>query len=252
MSNNFACLCDDFYLDMFVNTELDLPYQRDTVSAFLERLQKTYPSMQSFYRSEKSEYCMEEDRSTGNYRWVTLDSDRIGSGAVNPASLTDIYSQDELILELIPYMLGVNNLDVHCLDVTIGMDFDCSCNHDEVIAEAFFSSGAFGSLFELPTAKPIGLSPTVVLALTEDNRTQARIVIESKTSGYEPGKQRQTEDEPITLSISIRAFPSPKEKFETISSFRHQRELLEELMSEKIIPNFVQPLTSVIAQKRLK
>jgi len=31
MSNAYSSLCDDFYLDMYVNTELELPTQRDTV-----------------------------------------------------------------------------------------------------------------------------------------------------------------------------------------------------------------------------
>ena len=45
MANGYASLCDDFYLDMFVNTELELPFESDTVLAFFERIQKQYPTM---------------------------------------------------------------------------------------------------------------------------------------------------------------------------------------------------------------
>lgn len=251
MSNSYSSLCDDFYLDMYVNTEIDLPNQSDTILAFFERIQKQFPAMGCFYRRGNNDYCLEEDRDDGRYRWVSLENDRIGSGVVNPSVFTDAYNQDRLILELMPYMLGVSHLGVDCLDVTFGMDFDYAGNHDEVIAEAFFSSTAFGSLLELPGARPAGLSPAMVVALGPDYRTQARISIESKTSVYEHGRQQSEQDEAISLSFTIRQYPRGMEKFDPLKSFEHQCHLAEELMAERIIPRFVGPLMDVITQKRL-
>ena len=251
MSNSYSSLCDDFYLDMHINTELDLPMERDTILAFFERIQKQFPSMGCFYRRENNEYCLEEDHNAGQYRWVTLETDRIGSGVVNPSSFEDAYRQDKLVLELVPYMLGVNHLDIDSLDVTFGMDFDYRGSHDEVIAEALFGSTAFNCLLDLPSAKPIGFSPAVVMALSDDCLIQARINVESKTSLYEPGGKRQSSDEAISLSFTIRRYPASTGKFDALKSFEYQCRLAEELMAEKIIPNFVQPLTETIAQKRL-
>lgn len=251
MSSSYSSLCDDFYLDMYVNTELDLPDQRDTVLAFFEQIQKRFPSMGCFYRREKNEYCLEEDRSSGQYRWVTLETDRISSGVVNPASFEDAYCQDRLVIELMPYMLSVNHLDIDSLDVTFAMDFDYAGNHDEVIAEALFGQSAFNCLLDLPSAKPIRFSPAVVLALSDDSRTQGRISVESKTSIYEPGEKVQAAEESISLSFTIRQYPSSAEKFDALESFQKQCRLAEELMAEKIVPNLVRPLTNVIAQKRL-
>ena len=106
MANGYSSLCDDFYLDMFVNTELDLSLQSDTILAFFERIQKHYPTMGCFARRENSEYCLEEDHNSGQYRWVSLETDRVGSGIVNPVEFEEVYSQDKFILGLIPYMLG--------------------------------------------------------------------------------------------------------------------------------------------------
>ena len=252
MSNGYTTLCDDFYLDMYINTELDLPTERDTILAFFERIQKQFPSMCSFYRRDNNEYCLEEDRNSGRYRWITLEVDRIGSGVVNPANFEDAYSQDRLVLELVPYMLGVNHLDIDSLDVTFAMDFDCAGNHDEIIAEALLAQSAFSCLLDLPSARPIGFSPSVVIALSDDYRTQARIGLESKTSVLENGKQNYKSDEAISLFFTIRQYPSSTEKFDALKSFENQCLLAEELMDEKIFPNFVQPLSSVIAEKRLK
>ncbi len=64
-------------------------------------------------------------------------------------------------------------------------------------------------------------------------------------------KKSYKSNEAISLSFTIRQYPQPKGKFDTAASFKRQCQLAEELMTEKIIPNFVQPLTNVISQKRL-
>ena len=248
---SYSSLCDDFYVEMCINTELDLPTQRDTVLAFFERIQKQFPSMGRFYRRENNDYCLEEDRSLGQYRWVTLETDRIGSGVVNPSSFEMAYRQNRLVLELVPYMLSVSHLDIDSLDVIFAMDFDCIGSHDEVIAEAFFGSTAFGCLLDLPRAKPIGFSPAVVVALSDDSYTQGRISIESKTSVYEPHKKDRSPDEAISLSFTVRQYPPTAGRFDPLKSFDHQARLAEEIMAEKIVPNFVLPLTETIAQRRL-
>ena len=251
MSNSYSSLCDNFYIDMYINTELDLPTERDTILTFFERVQRQFPSMCCFYRRENNEYCLEEDRNAGQYRWINLEIDRIGSGIVNPSNFEDAYSQDRLVLELAPYMLGVNHLDIDSLDVTFAMDFDYIGSHDEIIAEALFAQTAFSCLLDLPSASPVSFSPAVVVALSDDCRTQARIGVESKTGVVESEKRKYKSDEAISLFFTIRQYPSSTEKFDALKSFERQCRLAEELMAEKIVPNFVQPLTNIIAQKRL-
>ena len=249
--DNYNLICDDFYVDMVINTELDLPTERDTVLAFFERIQKQFPTMGCFYRTAKNEYCLEEDVNCSRYRWVTLQKNRIASGAVNPATFEDAYCQGRLLIELAPYMLSVNHLDINSLDVAFTMDFDYVGSHDEVIAEALFGSGPFGCLLELPGAHAVDFSPSVVVALSDDGLTQARISVESKTCTNEPGRQRHRSDQAISLTFTVRQYPSGARKFDALKSFARQCRLAEELMTEKIVPNFAQPLTNVIAQKRI-
>ena len=234
MSNSYSSFCDDFYLDMYIGTELELPSQRDTVLTFFERIQKQFSSMCCFYRRDDGTFCLEENRSTGQYRWVTLETDRIGSGMVNPSSLEQAYIQDRLVLELAPYMLSVSHLDISWLDVTLGMYFDFTGSSDEVIAEALFGSSAFNCLFDMPGAKPIGLSPAVVVAISEDCRTQARISVEPKARIYEPEEMGEVAGEGVGLSFTIRQYPSSTKKFDALKSFEYQCRLGEEFMSEKI------------------
>ena len=250
MANAYSSICDDFFLDTFVNTELDLPVQSDTVLAFFERIQKQYPTMGCFSRRENNEYCLEEDHRSGQYRWVSLELDRVGSGVVNPSDIAEVYAQDKFILELVPYMLGISHLDVDSLDVTFACDFYCVGGHDQVIAEALGSS-AFNCLLDLPGARAIDHSPSIVIALSADCRTQARISVESRTSIFDPDKLPPSLEEPITLSFTVRQYPSGSAKFDVLESFEQQCRLAEELMADRIIPNLVHPLINVIAQKRI-
>ncbi len=250
MANGYSSLCDDFYLDMFVNTELDLSLQSDTVLAFFERLQKQYSTMGCFTRRENTEYCLEEEHSSGQYRWVALEADRVSSGIVNPVEFAEVYNQDKFILGLIPYMLGISHLDVDSLDVTYAMDFFCAGNHDQIIAEALGSS-AFNCLLDIPLTKAIDHSPEIVVALSEDCRTQARICVESRTSIFDPDKPPQTLEEAISLSFTVRQYRAVSGKFDMLESFDRQCMLADELMADKIVPNLVHPLINVIAQKRL-
>jgi hypothetical protein len=249
--DSYSSLCDDFYIDMYVNTELDLPTERDTILTFFDRIQKQFPGMGRFCRRDNGEYCLEEDHGAGRYRWVNLEVDRIGSGIVNPASCEEAYQQDKLILELMPYMLGVTPLDVDSLDLSFSMDFDCAGNHDEIIAEALFGTSAFGGLLDWPNVRPIVYSPAMVISMSDDDYTQARVSIESKTSLYEPGeKESQNSEESITLTLTVRQYPRPNERFDPVASFERQCQIVEELMAERIVRYFVQPLTEVIAQRR--
>lgn len=247
--NNYNLLCDDFFVDMHINTKLDLPKQRDTILAFFERIQKQYPAMGNFYRRNNN-YYLEESSTTGHYRWIALEQDRVGSGTVNPAEAAEAYKQHKLVLELVPYMLGVSHLDIYSLDVTFGMDFDYNGSHDEVIAEALLGSGSFSCLLDIPS-KPVDFSPAMVVALTDDCRTQARVNVESKTGSFEPDDREKTADKAISLLVTIRQFPQTDRKFDATKSFEKQCRLAQEVMDEKIVPNFVQPLINVITQKRI-
>jgi len=249
-ANSYSSLCDDFYVDLYVNTELDLPTERDTVLTFFERIQKQFPTMGRFLRRDNNDYYLEEDHAAGIYRWISLEGDRIGSGMANPSTFEEAYRQDRLVLELMPYMLGVTPLDVDSIDLSFAMDFDCAGHHDEIIAEALFGASAFNGLLDLPHSKPIVFSPSMVVSLSQDMRTQVRVSVESKTSVYEPGEKEASREDAITLSLTVRQFPSPEAKFDALASFENQCQLAEGLMAERIVHHFVQPLTEVIAQRR--
>ena len=103
---------------------------------FFERIQKKYPTMRKFYCREKRDFVLEEDKDRGQYRWATVETRRVCSGQVNPASIDSAMEQHKLVLELAPFMLSVSPLDCEALDLLFGFDFTYRGNHNQLVAEA--------------------------------------------------------------------------------------------------------------------
>ena len=85
--NKYSSNCDEFYVNMHLNTEMDLPQNRESVLHFFEQLQKRFPKMSNFYTRERGEFSLEEEKESGQYRWVATEPKRLCSGAVNPDSI---------------------------------------------------------------------------------------------------------------------------------------------------------------------
>ena len=54
--NLYADLADDYYCNMNLSTEMALPNGRETVLGFLERVQKSYPSLRNFFQRENGDF----------------------------------------------------------------------------------------------------------------------------------------------------------------------------------------------------
>jgi hypothetical protein len=247
---SFGSFCDGLFVDMCISTQLELPSSRETVLAFFERLQKQIPEMNNFARRDNGDYVLEQETDGQRDRWVALEADRIIAGCADPDTLEEPYELHTQVLELIPYMLGVSPLDVDAMDVTFAMDFDYQGNHDEVIAEALLNGSAFGALFEAAQSKAVSCCPSMVIALSDDCRLQARVALESRSNAFDVRGDKFKSDEPISLYFAVRRYPKPTPEFNMVQAYREQCRIAENMMFETIIPNFVQPLNSAIAQRR--
>ena len=108
--SRYGSLADDYYLNMNLNTEMDLPQSREGVLHFFEQVQKQYPNMRNFSNRDRNEFVLEEEKDGGNYRWTAIETRRVCSGYVNPSNIEDAMSQHKLILELVPYALSISPL----------------------------------------------------------------------------------------------------------------------------------------------
>jgi hypothetical protein len=239
---------DDFYVNMNLNTEMELPTGRDTVLHYFEQMKKAFPGLTKFYTKENGDLVLEGDKDEGQYRWLAIEPKRLCSGAVNPESLEDAYRQHEMVLDVAPHLLSLSLLDCEALDVMYGFDFTFEGNHDEVVAEALGASSAMEGLLEVPGARVVNFEPSITLALDEACRLQCRLAIETRTNAYQVRTGDYPEDQ-ISVYFTVRQYwgSGPERSF--VESFRRQCAMGEELVQAHVVPRIVRPLAQAIASR---
>lgn len=248
MSNPYASFCQDFYVNMRINTQLTLPHNRETVLHFFERIQKEYPSMVHFRKCDNGDFNIEEDRRSGSYRWVRLESKRLVSGYVNPPTLDDALRLHRFLLEMAPYHLGLSPLEIEHLEVLFGFDLSFRGNHDEAVAEGLFAESPLACLLDEPGARPVDVQPAFVVSLSDDCRMQARIDVITRTDNYQVRTGDYNEDE-ISIYLTLRRYwgDRPREPMQDIFSSMFER--ADELCAARVVPNVVRPISSAIASR---
>ena len=246
--NRYNNEADEFYVNLNLNTEMDLPSGRDTLLHFFEQMKKAYPELSNFYTRENGDYVLEGDKVSGRYRWLAIEPRRLCSGQVNPESIEDAYKQHELVLELAPHLLTVSVLDCEALDVMFGFEFTYEGNHDEVVAEALGVGPGLEGLLEVSGGRVINYEPSLTLTLDESCRLQCRLSIETRTNAYQVRTGEFPEDQ-ISLYFTVRQYWGSGTDQGFVQSFRRQREIGEEIVRDRIIPRIVRPLAQAIASK---
>ena len=127
--SRYGSYSDDYYVNMNLNTEMDLSQNRETVLHFFEQLQRQYPTLKNFYTRERGEFVLEEDKDRGQYKWASLEPRRVSSGQVNPASFEEAMQQHAVVLDMVPYQLSISSLDCESLNLMFGFDYTYRGNH---------------------------------------------------------------------------------------------------------------------------
>ena len=86
-----------------LNTEMELPNNRDTVLHFFEQMKKGFPELRNFYTRENGDLVLEGDKEQDSHRWLAIEPRRLCSGHLNPEALDDSFRQHELVLDLAPH-----------------------------------------------------------------------------------------------------------------------------------------------------
>ena len=246
--NRYSSLCDDFYVNMNLSTEMELPASRETVLHFFERMQKTYPTMRNFYCRDRGDFILEEDKDAGNYRWSTIEPRRVCSGYVNPESVDDAMRQHELVLDLAPYMLSVSPLDCEALDLLYGFDFTYRGNHNELIAEALGIGPALDRILEVPGSTVINCEPSITVALDEECRVQFRLSMETRTNAYHV-RTGEFPEEQLSVYVTARQYGSLAAERTYVETVRHLRQICEDMLENHVIDHVLGPLARTISMK---
>ncbi|MBW3541048.1 MAG: hypothetical protein KY476_12325 [Planctomycetes bacterium] len=244
----YGTLADEFYVNMNLNTEMRLPDGRETILGFFERVQKSYPSMRNFYTRDNGDFVLEEDKDLGHQRWLSLEPRCICSGFVNPEYTQQAVDQHSLVLDLVPYMLSVSPLDCEALDYMMGFDFAYRGNHDELVAEALGTGVSFEGLADVPGAQVLNYKPSLTIALDEDCRIQARLLVETRTNPYQVRRGEFTDDQ-ISVYFTVRQYGSLDASATYKETLGRLRRHCEQLLDAYVVDHVLRPLAAAIAMK---
>lgn len=204
--------------------------------------------MQNFYTRERGEFCLEEEKESGQYRWVATEAKRLCSGAVNPASTEAAIEQHKTVLDLIPFELSISHLDCESLNFTMGFDFNYRGNHNELLAEALGMMPALEKLGDKVGNSLLGYEPVIQLALDKDCKTQCRVAFETRTTAYQVRSGEFTEEQ-LSVYLTVRRFDSLSSEEQFGDELCRIAQICESLADEYLVENVLQPLHKTIALK---
>lgn len=246
--HRFDSCCDDFYLNLTLNTELELSGNRETVIHYFEQVRKKFPTMRNFFARERGEFVLEEDKEQGHYRWASCEPKRICSGYVNPSSLDLALEQHQFVLDLAPYALAASPLDCESLNVVYGFDFTYRGNHNQVVAEALGLPPALEGLLEVPGASAIAYEPALQISLDADCRTQVRVSVETRSNAYHV-RTGDFPEEQISVYVTGRRYGSLDGNERYLDAFDKLNALCEGIVEKHVIDQILVPLQQSIAIK---
>ena len=244
--NRYASLSDDFYLNMNLNTEMELAGNRESILHFAEQMRKQYPEMQNFYARGKNDFVLEGDKTQGSYRWCSFEPRRIASGQLNPEKIDSALEQHRKALELAPYELSLSPLDCEALDLLVGFDFNCRGNHNKIIAEALGVCPALEKFSTMPGTSFITHEPMLTLAMDEDCRTQIRVGVETRTTPFQIRTGEYQEDQ-LSVYITARRYGSLESGQTFVTAFDELAKVCFEAIDGYVVEAVLEPLARTIA-----
>jgi hypothetical protein len=244
--SKYRAFCDDFYINVNLQTEMEIGQSRDTVMHYFELLRKTYPAMRHFYARERGEFVLEEDKEKGTYRWASIEARRVSSGYVNPPTVEGALEQHGKVLDTVPFALSLSPLDCESLNFLVGFDFTYRGDHNELLAGALGIAPAFEKLLEVPGGSLLHYEPAIQLALDSQCRTQCRLSIESRTSAFHVRTGEFPEDQ-LSVYLAVRRFGSlePGETF--VSTLHGLQTKAFSLLDDYVIESVLLPLQQAIS-----
>ena len=244
--SEYGMFSDEFYMNMNLATEMELPQNRESVLHYFEQVRRRYPQLMNFYSREKSEFVLEEEKDQGAYRWVSIEPRRLNSGSVNPESVDAAIEQHRTVLEMVPYELSITPLDCESLSVMLGFDFNFRGNHNEILSQAIGIAPALEKFANLPYGKVLSNEPALQFALDEECRTQCRISFESRTTAYQIRTGDYNEDQ-LSVYLTVRRYDSlnPDESFD--KELVRLASLCRDLVDEYLVSSVLRPLQEAIS-----
>jgi len=174
MATDFSTVADDFFVNLTLETVVDLPNSGETVLHFCEAVGKQFPEMINFYRREddtgrprSGPYVLEGDREADSYQWMELQGNQLTAGWFNPPSAQAAYDMHAWLLDRCVYFLGVSGIDVDSMEICLGFNLDFQGNRDALVAATLLGGSSLSTLTGETDLPILECEPNLVFALDE-------------------------------------------------------------------------------------
>src|SRR6059058_1768877 len=147
-----------------------------------------------------------------------------------------------MLLEQVPYQLGVSQVEIDYLDVLFGFDLEFNGNHDEIIADTLFSESPLNCLTEESGARAVDFQPTITVALSDDCRLQARIDVVTRTNSYQV-RTGDYSDDVISVYLILRRYWGDRPKLAMETLLEQMAERAEHLCTTHVVPKILKPIS---------
>lgn len=244
--NRYISLSDDYYINLNLSTEMELPSNRETLLHYFDQVSKKYPAMQNFYKRDKTTHVLESEKDSGSYRWCSVEKQRVCSGYVNPNSVEEAIEQHAYVLDLAPYSLSMSPLDCEVMDFLMGFDFTYRGNHNLLLKEALGIGPAFESFVDTPGATVLNHEPSLTLALDEDCRTQCRLSFEPRTNAYQIRTGEYLEDQ-LSVYLTARQYGGIPKGETYLSVMNKLADICLDMVERHVVEQVLEPLARKIA-----
>lgn len=253
MATSFSALCHDFYINQKLSLKMDLPSSRETLLDLFARVRKSRPAMDRFRRFDH-ELALESSARDGCYEWLALRQNSVRTGAVNPESLELGGELHRLVLEIAPYYLSINALDIDYLELMYGFDLEAPNHHDEIVFDALFADTPLGKLNENDQMAAMDVQPIFSFAL--DPARQYHVTYEVKTRAGDPESTEEgmpadapRSDEPISIFMSIRRMGPLDTIEQLIDVYQGMSMEAERLANDQVVPQLLTPISKAISSR---
>ena len=250
--SHLSAVCDEFYVSSRLFLKLEMTLERETVLHFFDRIRKEYPGLRKLRRRDNDCLVLEEEATKeGSRRWLRLDRNSLRFGHYSPNDTDDVRRFGDLILTQAPYHLSFSDIDFDHLEVVYGFDLEYQGNHDQLVAETLLGEhhAMTGFLFDDSTAHVIDTQPYFGIALTPGCDLQAYVEAKSRTTTFEV-RNETFENQPISVFLTTRQYWGLEgAPLSLTDSLKTLFDVAEELATDKVVPNFVNPLASAIASR---
>ena len=243
--SQYSQYVEDFYINMTLYTEMELPTDRQSLLHFFDRVSKKYPSMGNFYNRERNEYVLEEEKDGTGYRWCSTEAKRVNSGAVNPESVDEAIAQHRFVLDQVPYALSVSHLDCESLSLMYGFDFNYRGNHNDLLSEVLGLIPVFDRIAQRPDVRLTSYEPSLQLALDADCRTQCRLSFEPRTTSRSI-KTGEFQEELLSVYFTVRRFGSLSSEAAFGDTLAELDTVSRDLVDGYLVENVLAPLHQAI------